>query len=95
MGNPQIPQLPIGGDADRESAEPAANGILSKVPGDLIGAGARQLPPPCAQEEATPDRHVTLQVPHLGLVRISYELRSYRRGRSRFWHWQAVRADQA
>jgi hypothetical protein len=70
------------------------NGILAKIPGDFISAGMRQLPPPAAGVDAQP-RAVTVQVPDHGAVQIAYALASYRHGRSRRWHWVAVRADLA
>ena len=69
------------------------NGILAKVRGEYIAEGSKRLPPASSEEQAQPDRSVTLEVPQLGEVCITYRLNSYRHGRSRLWHWKAVRAD--
>jgi hypothetical protein len=83
----------------QKPSEPAGmttdNGILAKVPGEYIGEGSKRLPAACAEEATQPERSVTLTVPQLGEVRLTYRLNSYRHGRSRLWHWRAVRADQA
>lgn len=69
------------------------NGILARVPGEYIAAGASTLPKAGADQEGELVRLVVVEVPDLGAVRISYRLRSYRHGRSRLWHWLAVRGD--
>lgn len=74
--------------------EPPGNGVLARVPGQLIAAAARQLPPAAATEREAPIRTAVVDVPDLGLVRITYRLNTYTHGRSRMWHWVATRADQ-
>lgn len=70
------------------------NGILARVPGQYIAAGGADLPAAGPEQESQPVRHVVVDdVPDLGAVRITYRLNSYRQGRSRRWHWLAVRAD--
>jgi hypothetical protein len=70
------------------------NGILAQVPGEFIAAGTEQLPPPGPDQQEQPTRATVVQgVRDLGAVRITYELKSYRRGKSRAWHWAALRAD--
>jgi hypothetical protein len=91
MGNPFIRS-----DAFQPAAQPApsGNGILAKVSGALIAQGANQLPPAGADQPQ--QQEVVFQdVPYLGAVRITYELNSYSHGRSKHWHWRAVRADLA
>lgn len=70
------------------------NGVLARVPGEFIAAGAKQLPVPSEAEAEAPERVAVVNAPDLGDVRIAYRLRSYRHGRSRLWHWVAIRADQ-
>jgi len=77
-----------------QEVQPSANGVLSWMGGDRIAQAARQLPAAGPEHAAKPRREVVVQgVPHFGAVRVTYELDSYRHGRSRHWHWRAVRAD--
>ena len=69
------------------------NGILAWVPGDCIGAAANQLPRAGQAQPDQRDADVVVEVPDLGAVRITFRLNAYRHGRSRLWHWTAVRAD--
>lgn len=71
------------------------NGILTQVGGTFIAQGAQQLPRACEAEQHEAQRVVSIEVPHLGLVRLTYQLNTYRHGRSRHWHWVAVRAEPA
>lgn len=73
-----------------------SNGILARVPGDFIAQGSKHLPAAGPAEQGEPVRHVVLdQVPHLGAVRLTYELNWYRpHGRTKQWHWRAKRAEQ-
>jgi hypothetical protein len=93
MGNPAIPHQAV-------SPTPAArtrnekNGYLAYVGGQFISDGARQLPPPSEKEQARPERVVTIEVPDLGAVRITYRLNTHRHGKSRHWHWLAVHAEE-
>ncbi len=68
-----------------------SNGILPRIPGDYISAGSKMLPHP--QEGAPAEASAELEVPDLGRVRIHYQLHSHRHGKSRRWHWVAVRAE--
>ena len=91
MGNPFIRSEAF----QPASADPApsANGILAKVPAEFIAAGAKQLPQAAAGQSESAEA-LLQDLPHLGAVRISYRLNTYRHGKSRHWHWVAVRADQ-
>jgi hypothetical protein len=54
-----------------------------------------KLPTPGLAEAGEPRRSIVIDVPGQGAVRITFELRQHRRGRSRHWSWAAVRADAA
>jgi hypothetical protein len=73
-------------------AAPTGNGILSRVRGSFVAEACGKLKPPreAAQGEIAA---VTMAVPDLGLVRFTFKANTYRHGRSRHWHWRAVRAD--
>lgn len=92
MGNPSI-NLTSTGPTNDARVPNETNGILAYVGGDYIAAGSRQLPPAGEKEKAQPVRVVTLDVPGLGGVQITYELNTYSHRRSRHWHWRARRAD--
>lgn len=92
MGNPSLQPPPVLEPGATAAAPPAANGILAKVPGDWISRGMQQLPPAGPELAAQAVRVVQLQVPDLGAVRITYELRSHKRARSRSWFWAATHA---
>jgi hypothetical protein len=67
------------------------NGILAKIPGELIGQGSQSLPPAGFGQ---PERlHVEIDAGHLGKVRITYELKSSRRGKWTNWFWNACFAE--
>ena len=69
----------------------ADNGILAKIPGDLIARGSKTLPPAGAGQ---PEKmSVELDVGHLGRVRIAYRLTSSRRGKFHNWFWTASFAE--
>lgn len=79
----------------------STNGILARVPGEVIGEAGHQLPAPSEEEMSdtlrgkAPERTVTLRdVRELGTVRITYRLNTHKHGKSRRWHWLAVHADQ-
>lgn len=76
-------------------AADAGNGILALVRGDSIAAGSKQLPPASEAESHEPRRSTVIDVPDLGPVRITYQLNTYRHGRSRLWHWVAAHAERA
>ncbi|WP_431276295.1 hypothetical protein ACQ858_08580 [Variovorax ureilyticus] len=69
----------------------ADNGMLAKVPGDVISLGSQTLPSPAAGQ---PER-LTAEVDagHHGRVRITFQLNSSRRGKWRNWFWTAVHAE--
>lgn len=69
------------------------NGILAYVGGQYIAAGSAHLPPASEKESTQPVRLVTLDIPGLGSVQITYELNTYGHRRSSHWHWRARRAD--
>lgn len=87
MGNPAINHSAAAG-----AAPPSDNGILAYVGGQYIAAGSAKLP--AAKSSEPEERTAMLEVPDLGLVRITYRLNSYKHGRSRHWHWLAVKADR-
>lgn len=88
MPNPTIAHL---------SSEPAefrispVNGVLPFVPGDLISDAMRSLPRAAADVQSP--RVVQIEVPGRGLVNITFEVASYKKAKSVYWHWVAVRAD--
>lgn len=88
MGNP-----PIDNAATPPPAADAGNGILARVAGDHIARGMQMLSTPDAGLPQA-DRDVVLEVPDLGAVKVTYRLKSHKRGRSRRWFWVAVRADR-
>jgi hypothetical protein len=68
------------------------NGILARVGGPFIASGMATLPPASDVEPGT-ERTVELpDVPDLGRVVITYRAATFKHGRSRRWHWVAVRA---
>ena len=71
------------------------NGILAHVSGIYIAQGSKMLPAAAESESSQPRRAVVLDVPDLGLVRITYELCSYRHYKTRLWHWAAKHAERA
>jgi len=71
-----------------------SNGILARVPGQYISAGHSGLPAPGEAQRGEPERRVIIQVPGLGLVRVTYLLHSHRHRKSRHWFWTAVHAEQ-
>lgn len=91
MGNPAIPEQP----SQAVEAPPSKNGILTQVGGQHIASASLQLPAASQAEQDEPQRTVTVEVPDLGRVRITFQLNTYRHGKSRHWHWLAVRADRA
>jgi hypothetical protein len=73
---------------------PSGNGILNQARGSFVADACGILPSPrgaAQDEEATVD----MEVPDLGLVRFTFQANTYRHGRSRHWHWKAVRAELA
>lgn len=71
------------------------NGILAQVPGERIAEGMQMLPPAGPEQQSQPIREVVVpNVRDLGDVRITYDLNTYRHGKSRQWHWRALRADR-
>ena len=69
------------------------NGILAKVPGQFIGMASQGLPSP---ETATDTRmSATIDADWAGRVRITYERRNHRHGKSSCWTWAAIYAEAA
>lgn len=74
--------------------ESPQNGYLLYVPGEIIAAAIRALPPPSEGEKARPERSVEVDVPDLGgKVRITYTLKRFRHHKTSTWAWSVVRAD--
>lgn len=48
------------------------NGLLSRIPIEFVTRGSSRLPPPRAGRQA--DLRVEIEVPHVGLVHIKYQL---------------------
>jgi hypothetical protein len=70
------------------------NGILARVGGPFIASGMANLQPASEVEPGT-ERTAELNVPELGKITITYRAATFKHGRSRRWHWVAVRADSA
>lgn len=69
------------------------NGILAEIRGDVIGAAAARLP------RAGRDQVAELVAdadagPPLGMVRIRYQAKRHRHGKSQSWFWVAVHAEK-
>lgn len=94
MGNAATPQLMEWlASGQTEPREPNKySGMLAWVTPDIRMEAARQMPPPSADEKERV-RHVEVVDPHMGRVRIRFELYSYKHYRNRFWRWGAVWAD--
>ena len=88
------PSITITAQAQADPLPPSANGILAYVLGPDIARGMQTLPTPCAAEIRDPVRKVELDAENVGLVRITYELSSYKHRRNSFWHWRAVHAEK-
>lgn len=69
----------------------AENGILAKIPGDLIGRAAQSLP--AAGDGQPLETTVEVEAGHLGRVRITYHLKRSRRGKWTNWFWAASFAE--
>lgn len=92
MGNPPV-HHPLARPEGQSRTPTPENGILAYVGAEYISAGSDPLPPASEKEQSQAERHVMLDVPGLGRVKITYELNTYRHRRSTFWHWRAKRAD--
>lgn len=68
-----------------------SNGILTKVPGELIARASETLPPPGAGKPA--EMQAEIDVPDIGRVRIKYRLKSSTRRKWTNWFWTAVFAE--
>ena len=89
MGNNKLSagcQIPT--NSARSSPERGSqNGILGRVPGDLISRGMASLPDAAAPG---PDAHeVIIDARHLGRVRLSIERRKVKHGRHSHYYWSA------
>lgn len=69
------------------------NGILPLIPGQHIGAGSKQLPPPAENQQPEQVAVVDTGSPH-GLVRIRYKLMRHKHGKSVNWFWNATHAER-
>jgi hypothetical protein len=67
------------------------NGVLARVPGDIIATTNDHFPKACAGEQL--QRFAEAEVPGLGTVRIRYVLASRKFRRTRIWTWRAEWAD--
>jgi hypothetical protein len=87
-GNPKIRLTTPAPAVDR----PSDNGVLTRVRGSFVAEACAKLKP---AREAVQDEQarVALGVPDVGLVEFTFKANTYRHGRSRHWHWIAVRAD--
>lgn len=92
MGNPFIRSDAFQHDQPAQQEDPA-KGILTWLAGGIISGGSMELPP--AGPEQPESAQAVVDAAHLGKVRITYALKSYKHGRSKHWHWVAVRADRA
>jgi hypothetical protein len=63
------------------------------VAGQFIADAHSNLPPPSESEIEKPVRKVEIEVPDLGNVVITFQLRKYRHYRSSYWRWSASWAD--
>ena len=91
MGNSRLAQgcqAPSGHAAtDIESS----NGILAKIPGDVIARGLGTLP---SASSSGADTHViTITLPDFGKVEVYVERKRVRHGRHSHSYWQACRAE--
>ena len=67
------------------------NGILQKMFGEYIAAGARQLPD--AETAAIEEMTAMVSAGWLGQVRVTYRRQRARHHKHSHWYWTAVRAD--
>lgn len=69
------------------------NGILPLIQGQVIGAGALQLPP--AGPDQPPEIRLVLDagLPYR-LVLVRFKLMKHKKGKSVHWFWTAVHAEQ-
>lgn len=69
------------------------NGILALIPGAAIAAGSQSLPLPGLGRP--PELEAVVDAGERGMVRIKYELRRHRHGKSESWFWTASYAEPA
>ena len=67
------------------------NGILAKIPGELIALASHTLPQPSAGKPA--ELQAEIDVPEVGRVQIRYRLKNSTRGKWTNWFWTAVFAE--
>ena len=67
------------------------NGILAKIPGELISRAGQTLPAPDDGQPA--ELHAEIDVPDVGRVRVRYRLMSSRHHKHTNWFWTAVFAE--
>ena len=67
------------------------NGVLARIPGQLIALASQTLPQPSAGKP--PELHAEVDVPEIGRVRIRFRLKNSTRGKWTNWFWTAVFAE--
>jgi len=68
------------------------NGILRRIPGQFLSRAMNQLPRP---DGGQPNLITTdVDVPNIGLVRVSCKLSSSKHHNSRNWFWNAFHAER-
>ncbi|MDO9115658.1 MAG: hypothetical protein Q7U63_17925 [Polaromonas sp.] len=80
-------------DIRKPSTSTTHNGLLRFVPGQFIADAHSKLPPPSVSENHKPERKVEIEIPDLGHIIITFQLRKYRHYRSSYWCWSAAWAD--
>lgn len=68
------------------------NGILRLIPGQVIGTAANSFPKPEADQPEFMEAVVD-GLDGRGMVRIRYQLKENRHGKSRTWAWMPVYAE--
>ena len=76
-----------------ESLDPP-NGVLRQIPGEYISAGSSSLPIPGPGQPAELWAEVDTTSVWSGRVRIKYQLRKHRHGKSTSWFWAAMFAER-
>ncbi len=90
MPNPAL-RHPHPGQAAEPFQPHPEHGILAQVGGQFIAAGSDSLPKAGPGEDSL--QTVVVEVPSLGKVQLTYQLKTHKHGKSRNWFWVAVRAD--
>lgn len=69
------------------------NGILPLIQGQVIGAGALQLPPAGPDQRTEISLELDAGQPYR-MVRVRFRLMKHKKGKSIHWFWTAVHAEQ-